>query len=307
MSDAAPAARTPPALRGLLRGVVDYAGLFPPAGLGMEAAVARYAAHRSDPAAWMLGRFVLPAGRLDEFDAAARPHLPRESASWWPLSALLSTDIEGDVARVDTFNGRHRDARDGAALVDTVELKAHSVQDVAHAVGVIQGQFDTYVEVPVVEDPAELVAEIAARQAKAKIRTGGTAPDAFPSPQQVVRFIARCLAHGVAFKATAGLHHPWRGEYRLTYDGDAPRALMYGFMNVLLATAVLRAGGSEADALALLQERDPSALRCDEAAVVARGRHLSAHDLARARDVMTSFGSCSFAEPVAELAAQGVL
>lgn len=308
MSDAAPAARTtPPALRGLLRGVVDYAGLFPPAGLRMDDAVAQYAAHRADPAAWMLGRFVLPAGRLDEFEAAAREHLPRESASWWPLSALLSNDIEGDVARVERFNDRHRDAREGAALVDTVELKAHSPQDVAHAVGVIQRQFDTYVEIPVADDPAELVAAMAARQAKAKIRTGGTSADAFPSPQQVVRFMARCIAHDVPFKATAGLHHPWRAEYRLTYDDDAPRAPMYGFMNVLLATALLRAGGSEADALALLQERDPSAVRFEDGVIVARGRTLSTLDVSRARDAMTSFGSCSFAEPVADLRAQGLL
>ena len=31
-----------PALRSLLTGLIDYAGLFPPAGLGMEAAVRNY-------------------------------------------------------------------------------------------------------------------------------------------------------------------------------------------------------------------------------------------------------------------------
>ena len=309
MSDAAAAASTaPPApLRQLLRGVVDYAGLFPPAGLPMADAVEQYARHRQEPSAWMLGRFVLPAARLDEFEAAAAPRLPRESAAWWSLSALLSSDIEEDLARVERFNDRHRDARQGAALVDTVELKAHSVQDVSHASGVVQRQFDTYMEIPVAEDPAELVAAIGSARAKAKIRTGGTTADAFPPTAHVVRFIARCIAHGVPFKATAGLHHPWRGEYRLTYEPDAEQGVMFGFLNVLLATAALHDGAGEREAAAILDARHPRAVEFAVEGARFEGRTITAESLRRARESMTSFGSCSFAEPVHDLAAQGLL
>lgn len=309
MSDPAAAASTPPPapLRQLLRGVVDYAGLFPPAGLSMAEAVAHYARHRAEPPAWMLGRFVLPAARLDEFEAAAATHLPRESATWWSLSALLSSDIEEDIARVERFNHRHRDARHGAALVDTVELKAHSVQDVAHASGIVQRQFDTCMEIPVAEDPAELVAAIGAARAKAKVRTGGTTPDAVPPASQVIRFIARCIAHGVPFKATAGLHHPWRGVYPLTYEPDAPAGLMHGFLNVLLATAALHAGASEREAAAILDERHPDAATFHTDGARLRERVIPADALRRARESLTSFGSCSFSEPVADLRAQSLL
>lgn len=309
MSDAAAAASTAPRapLRELLRGVVDYAGLFPPAGLPMAGAVEQYARHRQEPAAWMLGRFVLPAARLDEFEAAAEPHLPRESAAWWSLSALLSSDLEEDLARVERFNDRHRDARRGAALVDTVELKAHSVQDVAHASGVVQRQFDTYMEIPVAEDPAELVAAIGVARAKAKIRTGGTTADAFPPPAQVIRFITRCIAHGVPFKATAGLHHAWRGEYQLTDEPGAERGLMFGFLNVLLATAALHAGAGEPEAIAILDERHPGAAGFGSEGARIGQRVIPAEFLRRARESMTSFGSCSFAEPANDLRAHGVL
>src|SRR4051812_36374406 len=55
------------AVRALLTGVVDYAGLFPPAGLDMQTAVRNYVEYRSDPSSWMLGRFVVPVSRLQEF------------------------------------------------------------------------------------------------------------------------------------------------------------------------------------------------------------------------------------------------
>ncbi len=48
------------ALRPLLSGLIDYAGLFPPAAVSMADAVANYAAYRTSADAWALGRFVLP-------------------------------------------------------------------------------------------------------------------------------------------------------------------------------------------------------------------------------------------------------
>ncbi len=50
-----------------MNGLVDYAGLFPPARLDMSSAVENYALYRSETLAWMLGRFICPAARLAEF------------------------------------------------------------------------------------------------------------------------------------------------------------------------------------------------------------------------------------------------
>src|SRR5262245_33954247 len=55
-------------LRTLLEGVIDYAGLFPPAKLPLDAALRNYARYRRQAESWMLGRFVLPAARLEELD-----------------------------------------------------------------------------------------------------------------------------------------------------------------------------------------------------------------------------------------------
>src|SRR4051812_4538190 len=53
-------------LHALLAGAVDYAGLFPPAGLPLEQAARDYARYREEPEAWMLGRFVCLAARLND-------------------------------------------------------------------------------------------------------------------------------------------------------------------------------------------------------------------------------------------------
>ena len=305
---AAPSPTAPaPSLRALLRGVVDYAGLFPPASRSMADAVGEYAEHRAGTHAWALGRFILPAARLEEFEDASQPVVPREGAHSWALSALLSGSIEEDVARIEAFNARHRDARAGAVLVDTVEIKVYTPRDVGRAGELLDRRFDTYMEVPVVEDPAELLAAVAETRAKAKIRTGGVTPDAFPTSAQVGRFILRCVGHQVAFKATAGLHHPIRSEYRLTSASDAPEGTMFGFLNVLLAVAAAHAGIAEEKIIAILDEREADRIRFEGDGARWRDVGLPAEALEQARDSMLAFGSCSFREPVDDLRAMGLL
>lgn len=291
----------------MLRGIVDYAGLFPPASLSMSAAVSEYAEHRLGNEAWMLGRFVVPAARLDEFEQAASGIMPTQAARSWAISALLGSDAEEDLGRVESFNQRHGDVRNGAVLVDTVEIKANTPREVARAGELLDRRFDTYMEVPVGSDPGDLIAAIARTTAKAKIRTGGVTLEAFPSSAQVVRFIVRCLEHSVSFKATAGLHHPWCDQYPLTYAVDAPAGPMFGFLNVLIATAALRAGWSPVDAMLALEERDRAALVLSSDGVRWRDRRVSAAVLQQARESLTAFGSCSFRDPVSGLKSSALL
>ncbi|ODS30531.1 MAG: hypothetical protein SCARUB_04352 [Candidatus Scalindua rubra] len=55
-------------LRALMEKAIDYAGLFPPANLPMEKAVADYNGYRECPNSWMLSRFICPTTRLSEFE-----------------------------------------------------------------------------------------------------------------------------------------------------------------------------------------------------------------------------------------------
>jgi hypothetical protein len=284
----------PESARALLDGVVDYAGLFPPATLSMTAAVAEYARAMAGPDAWMLGRFVLPAGRLAEFSAA---HLVAAAPSSWRLSALVAADSAADVEAVAGFNAQPGAA---AARVDAVESKAAAVEDV-DALAERWPGVDVYVEIAAGAAPAPWLARIAARGLRAKIRTGGVTAEAFPTPAAVGAFLAAAVGAGVRFKATAGLHHAVRGNYRLTYAPDAASAPMYGYLNILLATAALRAGLDQSVAEEILVCADAS-LNFADAGVRWRGREFPTALLRATRvEHLVGFGSCSFREPADEL------
>lgn len=288
------------ALETLLEGLVDYAGLFPPAALPMDAAVRNYAAYRQGARRDMLARFVLPAARLDEFLQAASREEAKTDDGPWPLSVLASPSDAPIIAAFNVTHGKRW-------CIDTIEAKASTPAEVAALATAFSG-FTVYVEIPVADDPTLLVQAIGAAHLRAKIRTGGVTADAFPTPEAVLRFLAECVQRQVPFKATAGLHHPLRGEYPLTYAPDAPRGTMYGFLNVFLAATLLHAGHEPSALLALLEERDTGSIVADANGISWRGLHASAAQVAQARQRFAgSFGSCSFEEPVQDLAALQLL
>ena len=299
----------------LLAGLIDYAGLFPPAALPMRDAVARYAEHRRGANRAMLGRFVLPAARLTEFttEVDRLPFGAPTPADPWGLAVLANVT---DAPMLRVFAGTY-----GSCLTaDVVETKADDVatiEAIAAAFGSASGSVSgsasadastpmatVYVELPLQADLPLLVAALARLGLRAKVRTGGLTPDAIPAPADLLRLLTCCVRAGVPFKATAGLHHPLRGEYPLTGDADGPRATMYGFLNIFLTAAFLHEGVDASAVAPLLEERDPAAIAVDGTSLRWRHLALAAPALAAFRAASgASFGSCSFDEPVHDLAA----
>jgi hypothetical protein len=192
--------------------------------------------------------------------------------------------------------------------VDTIEVKATTPEAIRQAVATIDGRLDAYIEIPIAADPGELVAELTTAGARAKVRTGGLTPDAFPAADDLFRFILRCSAAGVPFKATAGLHHPLRGTYRLTYAPDSPCGTMYGFLNLFLTAAAVSHDVPEPTARALLEESAADELQFDEEGVTYRAARLEEPQIRHTRRYHAiAFGSCSFTEPIVELRALGLL
>ena len=292
------------ALRVLLARAIDYAGLYPPAHLGMAEACAAYDSYLRSDDAWALGRFVVPASRLGELAGTCARANGSDASPRWRLSAVLGSDVDAELARVREFNDRFAGAGAFSATVEAVELRAAEPAGAKRAVAAAGSGLECYVEIPVADDPDLLVRTIGAAGGRAKVRTGGTTADAIPPSGQVIRFLARCVEARVPFKATAGLHHPLRGDYALTYAPDSARGTMFGFLNVFLATALLFAGHGESVALKALEEQSAKAISFHEDGIAWREHQLTRDHLAAARSLaIVSFGSCSFREPLDDLAA----
>jgi hypothetical protein len=200
------------------------------------------------------------------------------------------------------FNNRYgSDSKEGHAVIDVAELKAATVNDVARQRSQLPSLM-TYFEIPTSDDVSPLVKAIGGAGARAKIRTGGVTPESIPPASEVIDFIVACRRESVPFKATAGLHHPIRGSYRLTYEPDSPIGTMYGFLNVFVASALIYAGESEDAATAALEETDPAAFTFEDDAITWRGKRIPAEQIEESRlEFAISFGSCSFREPIDEL------
>ncbi len=270
------------AIRALLSDLIDYAGLFPPAGLDMRSAVRNYNAYKNGEYSWALGRFVLPATRLDELGSFACGS---------PMRLAVLDIPQGSIPNVETL-----------------ELKATRASEIEAAVARLPANSIAYFEIPANENRDELISTLARYDLRAKVRTGGVAESAFPRSQNLIAFITNCKRLNVPWKATAGLHHPLRGVYRLTHEPDSPCCMMHGFVNLFLAAVVLNSGGSEAQARAILEDTAIDAFEFSDDAIRWRSICLTAAQIRDARqNFAISFGSCSFEEPIADLKALGWL
>lgn len=285
----------------LMHGAIDYAGLFPPAGLDMATSVANYRDYRTGNHRSLLGRFIVPVARLGEFEEAAGTILKAQLEPW-PLSALPGEDLAADIRAIVAFNRLH-----AGAVIDTIELNAEPGA-VADTLRALPESVDAFFEIPWATDPESRIRQVAARGRKAKIRTGGLTAELIPPVAEVARFIDACRRHDVAFKATAGLHHPVRSPYNLTYETDSKKATMHGFINVMLA-ACLRHGGTTREAIEpVLAESRPDAFSFDSNGGGWGELRMLNDEIESARlRFMASFGSCSFEEPIDELKGLGLL
>lgn len=247
-----------PTLHALIHGIIDYAGMFPPAELPCFNALAKYQDYRQHEHAWMLRWFVINSVDMNKVSAELKPH----------LSVLADEDVQG-VAALETKR-------------------------------ILLADKPVYCEVPVTE-----LHNVKEAGCYAKIRTGSVKPEGIPSVEAVAEFIIKCAELKLPFKATAGLHHPVRAIYSLTYSADSPRATMHGFLNVFMAASFAWHG--DRDIEPILREDDPDAFQFDRDAAW-KNRKLSQEQIHEARKQFAhAFGSCSFEEPIQDLQARGWL
>ncbi len=286
-----------PSVRAAFAGLIDYAGLFPPAQLSLDAAQTEYEAARRGPHAWMLGRFIVSA-----------PLIATWSGVKLPFSVIVDAEPDA-IERLATLAAK-------SAHIESLEIplpKNASVDEVAGAIGRLGadiaiaglGDVPAFVELPRGENwlgslPVAMNS-LARAELGGKLRCGGVTAEAFPSVAEVAAFIAAARDANVAFKATAGLHHPIR------HRDPARGFMMHGFLN-LIAAAALAPRVDSPTLQRIVAEEEPTAFTFDDAFFSWRNERIDVAELTQTRnDAFVGYGSCSFSEPVEDLAALGFL
>jgi len=278
----------PPSLGAAWRGLVDDAAIFPPGDAPLEEAAAAHLARRSAEYADLVGTFV-----------ARDTDLPALKATPLALSVVL-TGGAGQVAGTVTLARRLHVAVEGLEIAlrdpgDPVGAaqRVGAAVDAARADGRLDDHVPVYVEIPPDCSPAAWLAaadEVAAREFRLKLRTGGLEATAFPSAATLAGWIDAALDRETPYKCTAGLHHAVRHTAETGFEH-------HGFLNVLVATRLAFDGATPDEVVEVIERRDGPAL-------AAEAREL---DLAGARRWFTSFGSCSVDEPLGDLRDLGLV
>jgi hypothetical protein len=265
-----------PALSPSWSALIDDAAIFPPGDAPLHEATATYGSRREEWYADLVGSFVL-----------RDTDLPLVRGFGAPLSVVV-TGGAGQLA------GPLGAARKMGLVVAAVEIAVRDTDDPVGNVRRIDAAARAAdIDVPlVIEIPGPPTAqwlaaadEVAASEHRLKLRLGHVDHDLIPDSATVAAWIDAALDRETRFKATAGLHRAVR------HDPEGGGA--HGFLNVLVATQVLWDGGSVADAIDALEQRD--------------GTALAATDLSSARRWFTSFGSCSVTEPLDDLISLGLV
>lgn len=292
----------------LLDGLIDYAGLYPPASLPMPEMVAEWTRGLDSDFNWMLGRLIVPVSQLDEFERAASGLFPSgRDEDPWVISALISSgddaSLESQVDQILQFNDAHCGDDRGDAIIDVVELRGSSSRVIESALEVLPEEVFPFFELSLDDDVRGRLASLVGSDAGAKIRTGGIRPDLYPNTASLAEFIIQCARADVPFKATAGLHHPLRNH------NDAVDVMQFGFLNVFLAAIQAANEETTADDLGpLLTRVDLAGIEFLPDGISIDGKHHGLEDIEDVRIAFAlSFGSCSVEEPVQDLIELGLL
>jgi hypothetical protein len=263
-------------------GFFDDASLFPPANLPLDQAVRAHRAHRASWYAEAVGPFVCAAARVPELGAAIGGE-PLSVALTVPSGPLGLQAALAECAHLEPLR------------LTAVEVLLPDGMAAQEALAMLDDQLPagvtSYLEVPRGARTHAVLDSLAGTRHRAKFRTGGVEPSAHPGERELADAVLGAVSRGVPFKCTAGLHHAVRHT-----DGALEQ---HGFLNVLLAVDAALQGAGIATVAALLAERSG-----DE---VARATAAAGDRLAAARACLVSIGTCSIAEPIADLVALGLL
>jgi len=266
----------------LIRRILDYAGMFPPAKLPLEDALQNFREYQCHKHADFLSRFVMPISNW-----AGQALAPRD------LTLIVRTgEIDRRLQQVEA---------------DSIEAPWNEIGSFRDFLALLEDSFDgrIFVELNWRRPYAQFLEALAAKGERfgVKLRTGGVTPEAIPPSRAMAEFLLAAARHKLPLKATAGLHVP------VPHDDPDVGARMHGFLNFFCAGFLAYSGRGDRDSITDALENfgyedfsfGDQSMRCGSV-------EFSNEEIERLRShFVLSFGSCSFLEPIEHLERRGLI
>jgi len=313
-----------------MKGLIDYAGMFPPANLDLTSAFTNYLGYLNSDDEWMMDKFICSIKSFEEFtnhDSGVSKQLHDFKSERWVSFALLLTggkttkeflkSLDTDLKMIKGFVSEHSEliVTDNfeAKLPDDISGKNNSgaCKKFLNDCSIIfneHGLFGSkiFFEPPVNNDYEFVIEKLTYTMAESdknggnagfKLRTGGVTPDLFPLSEQIAFALKACKDNKLQFKATAGLHHPIR------HYNDSVSTKMHGFMNVFGAGVLACANSlSLKEITEIVNAENAESFKFTEEEFRWNDIPSSIEQVSKARnEFVLSFGSCSFDEPREDL------
>lgn len=308
--------RNHPSLYAFLNGLIDYAGLFPPANLDLKTAIKNYAQYIHSIDSWMLGPFVIPITKLNELSQYSKlfsSGIPlklsvvgRKSETNNEFLVQFHEDMEQIRIYHQTFSEWSQ--------IETIEIHLpHQVpsQELLKVLTLStekQG-VNLFCEVSILGETnwkahlintLDVIAQFNEKKNKQigiKLRTGGIKKEMIPPLDRIAFAMAAVRDRKLPMKFTAGLHHPIR-MYR-----EEVQDKMHGFLNIFLSGMLAYQENLDEKSIKhVLSEEESRHFIIQENELGWRNFHLTSSSVQELRKrYLCSFGSCSFDEPRDEL------
>ena len=301
-------------LNSLLYELIDYAGLFPPADLDMQASIKNYNEIVKSDKNWMISQFIVPISRLDEMTSELLTHFDKQN----PLFlSLISPDFKNQLSKLKHFLTTSKDI----VVFKGLEMVALDLDSLSNSLSNTYSILDKESDFePLVfyelKDSKNWNAEIdkfthsIADFNKVhnvrfgfKLRCGGVKSTMFPSCENIAKSIISCRNQRIPMKFTAGLHHPIRH-----YD-NVIKTKMNGFLNIFIGGMIAHKFKIGIDKLVeILTDENSSNFIFKDNEIVWNSYSVTNSEVKYYRDkYFISYGSCSFKEPVDDLQNLGLL